>query len=315
MDLIDYSALENWIPFKLSENGNQCKWLYIGDNFFVDPFFDETVSRCRSLPSNSQLKESVSDFSVLTGLATHLDIIEPSGIIFHISRCGSTLISQLLACQSSNIVLSEVSFFDDLLMSSRNSDQDHDYLKYLEDAINIYGAKRSIEQNNLFIKVDSWHIHFYQELRTLYPDVPFYMMYRDPLEVLVSQKRNRGLQSIPGLIDPSLFGFDDVKDITDLDLYMSMVLESYLKKFVDILSNDLNSFAINYHEGFQRWLKIIEAHSQLKITNDDLLKIEDRGAYHGKFPEKLFNEPKNDVIIPEYLANSMKLFDALKQST
>ena len=41
--------------------------------------------------------------------------MQPAGLIFHMSRCGSTLISQMLAAEPANIVLSEAAPIDDIL--------------------------------------------------------------------------------------------------------------------------------------------------------------------------------------------------------
>lgn len=185
-------ALKNWIPIKLqSDHEILCQWLYVGDKKFTDPFFDETISRCRSIPENGHLKKSMSSTDFLSDLVNDMDVIEPTAFIFHISRCGSTLISQMLATQPSNIVLSEVSFFDDLLRFGKKANCLLSILPQIKAAISIYGRKRNAEECRLFIKLDSWHIHFYEELRMIYPNTPFFLLFRNPHEVLLSQQKKR----------------------------------------------------------------------------------------------------------------------------
>ena len=41
-----------------------------------------------------------------------------------------------------------------------------------------------------------------------FPDVPWIFLYRDPVEVLVSQLRMPGMQMIPGMLAPSLFAIE-----------------------------------------------------------------------------------------------------------
>lgn len=66
------------------------------------------------------------------------------------------------------------------------------------------------------------------------------------------------MQSIPGLIEPEIFGFNlEVLNISDLDKYMSMVLESYLLKFDEVLQNDKNCYALNYHHGAMQMIDTI----------------------------------------------------------
>lgn len=170
------SPAEGWIPIKLypEDDGLMCRWLYVGNKDFTEPFFDETIAACRSLPENGHLKRSMSSTDVLAGWVKDTDVIEPTAFIFHISRCGSTLISQMLGKQPANIILSEVPFFDDLLRYGTKDDCMPAILPQLKAAIGLYGTQRNKNKQQLFIKTDSWHIHFYKELRALYPTVPFF---------------------------------------------------------------------------------------------------------------------------------------------
>jgi hypothetical protein len=108
---------ENWIPYKLvTGNGQvQCHWLNTEDNKFTEPFFDETILKCKSVNSRYFTLSSVSDLLMMEEWGQSLNTAEPAAFIFHISRCGSTLVSQMLATSEENIVLAEVPFFDDLL--------------------------------------------------------------------------------------------------------------------------------------------------------------------------------------------------------
>ncbi len=46
-----------------------------------------------------------------------------------------------------------------------------------------------------------------EKARKLYPQTPFILLYRQPGEVIRSQQKRRGMQSIPGLLEPEIFGF------------------------------------------------------------------------------------------------------------
>jgi len=74
------------------------EWLDVGTLRFTDPFFENTVRRAgRRAERWTQPLES------LTGIAPGPG---PAGLIFHVSRCGSTLISQMLST-AGQLVLSE----------------------------------------------------------------------------------------------------------------------------------------------------------------------------------------------------------------
>src|SRR5438874_313448 len=53
--------------------------------------------------------------------------LRPSGLIFHMSRCGSTLVSQMLAALPANIVVSEAPPIDAIVQAYRlmpNADEE-----------------------------------------------------------------------------------------------------------------------------------------------------------------------------------------------
>ncbi len=308
-------ALKNWIPIKLqSDHENLCQWLYIGDKKFTEPFFDETISRCRSLSENGHLMKSMTSTNLLVDLVNDLDVIEPTAFIFHISRCGSTLISQMLATQPSNIVLSEVPMFDDLLRHGNRGNCLQSILPQLKAAISIYGRKRHEEENHLFIKVDSWHIHFYEVLRLLFPKVPFFLIYRKPIEIILSQQKKRGMQSVPGLIESEIFGFDrELINVSDLDIYMSMVVESYLLKFDEVLQRDKNCYAINYHNGAMQMIDIIISKTKIPISKDERNSMEQRILYNAKYPDRIFSEKISQILDPGYLQKSIALYNSIEK--
>lgn len=310
------SPLTGWIPVKLyPEAGNLlCRWLYVGQTDFTEPFFDETISACRALPENGHLKRSMSSTGMLADWVKEMDVIEPTAIIFHISRCGSTLISQMLGMQPGNIVLSEVPFFDELLRYGKKQGCMPEILPQLKAAVGLYAAKRNENHQQLFIKTDSWHIHFYKEIRALYPHVPFFLLYRKPDEVLRSQQRKRGMQALPNYLEAEIFGFEKEQISTvPLDEYMGMVIESYLDAFATILQTDHLTHAINYHSGAMQLVDTIASVCGFTITGTEKNTMQQRTGYHAKFPNQVFTEVQPEEEMPGYLKRSFELYDQIEK--
>lgn len=161
---MNLSSLKDWIPYQLiiKENSATCKWLYLNDKKFTEPFFDETISICKYAEENRSNNAFVSDIDVLPQWFNKAESVEPSIIIFHVSRCGSTLATQLFALNEKNIILSEVPFFDALLRwrNLMPNPQEEKTLQLLKTAIACYAQKRSGNENRLIIKTDSWHVFF-----------------------------------------------------------------------------------------------------------------------------------------------------------
>ena len=306
-----YSPLKNWIPYKF--DNQLCHWLNTFNEPFTAPFFDDTISRCKRMAKQHAPFTPVSEAEMLTEWASDLDSIEPTVFIFHISRCGSTLVSQLLATTDAHIVLSEVPFFDNLLrLPHQGTNFDQNAVSgLLKAAIRFYGQKRTGREQHLFIKTDSWHIFFYKQLRALYPDVPFILMYRSPDEVLSSHLKIPGMQAVPGLIEPQIFGFSP-EEITynRPDIYTSRVLEKYLEQYHHIMNNDNNCLLLNYNEGPMTMINKIAAFTNTPISNEALAMMSQRSQYHSKRPNEAFLEETRPQR-PPYINRAMELYDAL----
>lgn len=284
--------LQNWIPRKLLNTDGipKCQWLYVADIPYAEPFFDETIQRCQSLPYNSSPYKVVSTLDILPEWSKQVESIAPSAFIFHVSRCGSTLVSQMLGLNPENISLAEVPFLDEILrLKIKGIEQDEEKIDELFGAaLQFYGAKRTGKEKRLFVKTDSWHFLFYAQLRALFPDTPFIILYRAPEEVLYSQQRRRGIQAVPGVLEPGLFNFSTVH--ATLDAYMGMVLERYYNSIIDILQKDNNCLLLNYSEGIAAMMDKIAACTGMPVEDAYREQIKERSHYHAKEPQEIFKE-------------------------
>lgn len=304
--------LANWIPLRLS--GMQCEWIYTGDKKFTEPFFSDTISACKSFQENRSSYKVITDLGMMAEWAGTAKAVNPSAFIFHISRCGSTLLSQMLSLDESNIVLSEVPFFDELLqLPYKNSIDTKIVNEYFNAAIKIYGRKTSREESRLIIKTDSWHLHFYEQLRNLFPGVPFILLFRNPLEVISSHQKQRGMQSVPGIIEPSVFGFSEeqLKE-TNLDAYVTNVLEGYLKKMIEISKVNNNILLCNYNEGMNNLFKKICGFLNLDINPEIENLMLERTRFHAKHPQQLFTEAQKEFNEPDFMMPVLELYEELE---
>jgi hypothetical protein len=184
-------------------------WGYLGERRFTTPFFGGTVGQCVRHPADMLFRHQTS-LESLGEIAGAQPGVRPTGFIFHISRCGSTLISQMLAASAKNIVISEASPIDTILRAQlRDANiSDQQRLNWLRWIVQALGWRRHPEEQNLFIKFDSWHALFLPFIQRAFPSVPWIFLFREPLEVMASQISQRGAQMIPGVLEPAIFGWD-----------------------------------------------------------------------------------------------------------
>lgn len=196
--LLDDSAeLDGWIPFHVESRSDEpaVYWCHAGRERFTDPFFEQTVRRCLRTPFN-QLFASVTSVDALVRRAHTNPGIAPGAFIFHVSRCGSTLFSQLAAALPRTIVVSEAAPIDHVLQSDVDEETRVVWLRALLAAL---GQPRCGDERHLFVKFDAWHVVHLALIRRAFPGVPCVFLYRDPAEVVASQMRMPGLHVVPGM--------------------------------------------------------------------------------------------------------------------
>lgn len=217
MSLINHEP-GRWMPGRVGWGEGpeaQVTWLHGEDERFVEPFLEDTFNVWRRRPVN-MVFAPVTSLEQLRVRAKALPGMAPAGFIFHVSRCGSTLLARLLAQASNALVLSEPPPFDAIVRANHRQVRMDEALQIetLRAMVSALGQARAPGQDRLFIKLDAWHALQAPLLRAAFPDTPWVFLYRDPLEVLVSQLTQRGLHTVPGVLPPSLIGLTEASPAT-----------------------------------------------------------------------------------------------------
>jgi hypothetical protein len=186
------------------------RWQPADGDRFTEPFFDDTLRRLRRADGG---RGGGSTTSVEAWDAPAAAM--PSAIILHVSRCGSTLLSRLLATLPENLVLSEARIFDDILCGRRGdpSVTEERRARWLRHAVAAYVASQVVRPARVVLKLDCWHLFEIARLRHACPGVPLLFVYRDPLEVLVSLMRQPSVTLVRGTVTPETLGLTrDARD-------------------------------------------------------------------------------------------------------
>jgi ribosomal protein L16 Arg81 hydroxylase len=214
--------LRGWLPTSLDlrPRKSAVEWLYIGSGSLSEPFFNQTVKRLKAadVPARSKI-------TGLKALSSLQDEILPSGFIFHVSRCGSTLLANALRTVPGCVVISEGQPFGAVFAprpvdSPRTDMSEAKREDLLKGLVRAYGQRRIPEDNGLVIKFSSWDILSLSTVRRLWPEVPIVILIRDPIEVMVSCIKSppgwMRLKQAPGTASRT-FGWDEasVVEMTD----------------------------------------------------------------------------------------------------
>lgn len=306
--------LLHWIPNKLivSDNTIFVEWVYLGGERFEDPFFEETIQKCKKHPYNSSFYKSVSSLENLIEWSSQIISVELKALIFHVSRCGSTMLSQSLASSAGNVIISEVPIIDEILRSDTINVLKKNAL--LQAVIRLLGQKRFIYENSLVIKLDAWHIFNAVQFRAIFPLIPFILLYRNPAEVLESHSKLRGMHMVPHLLPPHTYGLQEnqIKSVS-LQQYGALVLEKYFEAFLDFYSVDLGSTIYNYKQGMQNILFHFLATIDLNYSLEGIENMNNRLKTHSKKATIVFSgDSKIDHPLDIDMLKVIQLYNKLE---
>jgi len=212
--------LKGWLPVDLRTNSPSVTWMDFCSAPLAHPFFEDTVVKLRhGFPPAKELK---TDINIILATADQLSRVTPAGLIFHVSRCGSTLISNALRLGSNTVVVSEAESISNLFVPYSESTVAYPLeqwmplqAKLLQSLATIFAHYRTGRQERLVIKFTSWNILSWPVIRALWPDVPCLVLIRDPVEVMISNLAQSGwmkLKTVPLDSDePSVTQMDEVE--------------------------------------------------------------------------------------------------------
>ncbi|UXY15021.1 sulfotransferase family protein [Chitiniphilus purpureus] len=197
--------LGEWLPIRIWPEQGQwwVDWAWFGNTRLTEPFFHDSVEAALRLPLNQALRRTT-PIDSLAQWQSHRPGQPPRAFIFHASRCGSTLITQLLTGLARDAVYAEPAALDALLRAHyRDPQAATSQVAWLQGLLSAFGQRRCGGEQGVVVKLDAWNIFEADLVRAACPDVPGIYLYRDPLEIAVSHLRQSGRHMVPGLIGPS----------------------------------------------------------------------------------------------------------------
>ncbi len=291
----------NWTPFCIShdEQANAVDWFYRGDIRFDDPTYGDTMQRCANHP-----------FNLIFTRKTPLDALDectqgerslpPAGFLFHLSRCGSTLVSRAFNHRRDTLVLSEAGPINDVLqLSRRDPSLTHEQTRsHLFNLVRALGRTRDAQERHLFIKLDAWNVHNHAAITQTFAHTPSFFLYRDPLEVVVSHLRTESFMMSPANAPATLEM--TVQDAVKIPRELLII-----RVLARILSAALTGIfephqLVNYRELPDAINSRIAPAFGIEIADPDELALLSR--YHAKRPHETFTadaEEKQAVASPQ----------------
>ncbi|MGE0491317.1 MAG: hypothetical protein AB7S38_19060 [Vulcanimicrobiota bacterium] len=236
------------------------------------PFYEDDLRREMRRPINRIFRR-------LTRLAPG-EGLPPGGLIFHLSRCGSTLLSSLLRA-SGSVVLSEPPVLDELLRPVQGGPCHPDQLASLVRA--MLGESRGL------LKLDSWHVLHRQVYEQAFPTTPRVFLYRHPARILASHEREPGLQMVFGFLRLAELEVPDGVPYPARNDYAARVLRILMEAALE------GSWLLIHQEQLPSvaWRELAELFEK-SPTNEQVQKMQALVAFDAKNPGQAWQESTAD---------------------
>jgi hypothetical protein len=210
---------EGWIPTRSVPTGAApaFDWLWFGDRKLTRSFFEDDVRSASALPFN-WLFRIRTDMDALIGGAESQASVPLKGLIFHMSRCGSTLLAQMFAAVPCVVTSSEPEPVNAVIeWSHMLQGETAPAVAALRAITSALARDRRNGATAHIIKTDAWHSLALPLYRAAFPEVNWVYLFRASVEVLVSHNNRAGIHTIPhdGIKALADVGYDSSKPLSD----------------------------------------------------------------------------------------------------
>jgi len=173
------AALAGWTPVSLSlaQGELAIEWGDLRGVRFSEPFLHQTVEHWAARDPAPLVRTGRDALEALDREPS----LDPALIIFHVSRCGSTLLSRLLGELRGVLVISEPAPVNSLLLA--NEFATPDALRHLVRAL---GRKRFGDERHYVLKLSSWNVTHAERVRQAFPAAKILWLQRAPQAVVAS---------------------------------------------------------------------------------------------------------------------------------
>lgn len=210
--------------------------------------------------------------------------------IFHMSRCGSTLVTQMLAAVDRFYVISEPTIILAILNPIMTLSDGVTKKQLLKAAINAIHACKPEHCERVFIKFRSWNILFLDEILDLYPDVRWMFTHRNGLEVLESVLRNppgwmRSRHTLASFFAPILdLSEQEIESLSDGE-YATRLLGTFCK--MAEARKSPNALFVEYVHITNDFPSILDTTWNLALTDTEIQEMLRRTKIYSKDQQKI----------------------------
>lgn len=267
-----------------------------GHVFFCLSKIDRESFKKPFLPNIYSEETNKSKFKWISLLSLEEEVLKISevalvGIIYHISRCGSTMVSQSIACLDEVRVISEPKVLGMVRMKQLDNEFDEvTLIRILKVTLSLFGQMEEGITGYL-LKCSSTSSSLYPFFNKVLKEYQSILVIRDPLEVIVSLLKRPSIKISDFTLNPersqirlgvSKAKFEGLNQEEYIALFLSNILTTFLS------NPDSNRIVIDYKTLKKDLIRKVLPHLGVVVSEVRLTKISDRLESHSKYPRKKF---------------------------
>lgn len=184
-------SLPGLVPVAVNPHGNGLVYFAdIGDTPLLDWKHIYTIERLSQEKAIGEIFST--DLEILQRDDLAFDGLLPKGLIFHVSRCGSTLFTKALARSPRNLVINQGGPLQEGFWAAITDHWQHPpeiserNIRMLQNLVRLMARRRRPEYEHGFVKFISWNVIYLELICAAFPDASALYLYRDPVEVIAN---------------------------------------------------------------------------------------------------------------------------------
>lgn len=296
---MSHADLAGWTPVALNLAGATASidWGDLSGVRFVEPFFHQTVERWAGADPAPLVRTGLDALEALADAPS----LDPCALVFHASRCGSTLLSRLLGTVPGVLVVSEPGPLNTFLMSER-AEPSAASLRELRLLVRALGRRRFGDEHHYVLKLSSWNVRRHALLRRAFPEAATIWLQRDPAATVASLLANPpGWQALrQSDRAQAIFGIGGTDG--GADTFTVRVLAAMLAAASDLAEDAL---LLDYAELPQAAWSRVAPFLGINLSPADVTRMQQEQRYDAKILERrpfTGNDPGRPALGPDISA-------------
>lgn len=251
----------------------------------AQPLFDMDVERWLRNPASLLLRRTIGLGELVALVPAPPRLV---GLVFHQSRCGSTLVTQCLSLVPDCVALAEPTCLEFALRGAPDRLDRDTRVRLLRALVHAMAAPHA---SRAVLKVEATQALDHELLRSAFPTTPRVFLHRDPVRVLAKNLEHIGGRLLPGAIDPARLGLPpDGPFRMPFEEYATTVLAALTRA---MLATDEAESGLFVDHAELPWpgLARIAAHFDLELDEQVHERLAERARLDAKHPERRYAEP------------------------